>query len=88
MPVLGTTQTVLVCVPGEGVRGICPEGFSQSVTQAYLVAPTEAAFLDAMAQPFDPATAGSYFGFAFASTVFLYLVSLGCGSLIQMVRDA
>lgn len=88
MPVLGTTQTVLVCVPGEGVRGMCPEGFSQSVTQAYLVAPTEAGFLDAMAQPFDPATAGAYFGFAFASTVFVYLLSMGCGALIQMVKDA
>lgn len=88
MSVLGTTQTVLVCVPGEGVQGVCPSGYSQSVTQAYLVAPTEAGYLDAMAQPFEPGVAGAYFGFAFASTVFVYLLSLGCGALIQMVKDA
>lgn len=88
MSVLGTTQTVLVCVPGEGLQGVCPEGFSQSVTQAYLVAPTQAGFFDAMAQPFDSATAGAYFGFAFASTIFVFLLSLGCGALISMVKDS
>ncbi|MNM33778.1 hypothetical protein D3C81_444120 [compost metagenome] len=85
---LGNVQTVLVCVPGQGVQGYCPDGQAQTVTQAYMIAPSESTALDLMAQPFDPSAAGAYFGFAFSSTVFVYLLSLGCGVLIQMVRRA
>jgi hypothetical protein len=41
-----------------------------------------------MAEPFDAATAGSYFGFAFASTVFLWLFSLGIGHVLKMIKAA
>jgi hypothetical protein len=84
---LGTVQTVVVCLNGtSGMQGPCPQGQVQSVTQAYLVAPSEAARFDLMAEPFDAAIAGAYFSFAFASTVFLWLFSLGCGYVLKMVK--
>ena len=89
MAQLGTVQTVVVCVTGTtGVQGICPVGQVETVTQAYLIAPSEAAYFDLMAEPFDSALAGGYFGFAFASTVFVWLLALGAGSIIKMVRQA
>ena len=89
MAQLGTVQTVVVCVNGtSGVQGACSDGYVQSVTQAYLIAPSEAAKFDLMAEPFDASTAGSYFGFAFASTVFVWLFSLGAGMIIRMVKTA
>lgn len=89
MSQLGTVQTVIVCVAGSsGVQGACPDGQMQSVTQAYLVAPSEAARFDLMAEPFDAAQAGAFFGFAFASTIFVWLFSLGVGHIVKLVRTA
>lgn len=89
MAQLGTVQTIVVCVTSNsGVQGGCPEGQVESVTQAYLIAPSEASRFDLMAEPFDSATAGAYFGFAFASTVFVWLFSLGAGMIIRMVKSA
>lgn len=85
---LGTVQTVVVCINGtSGLQGPCPDGQIQSVTQAYLIVPSEAARFDLMAEPFDAATAGAYFGFAFASTVFIWLTSLGFGYVLKMVKS-
>jgi hypothetical protein len=41
-----------------------------------------------MAEPFDSVQAGAFFGFAFASTIFVWLFSLGLGSVIKLVRTA
>ncbi|NTV93908.1 MAG: hypothetical protein HGA75_00630 [Thiobacillus sp.] len=60
----------------------------ESVTQAYLVAPSEAVRFDLMAEPFDSATAGQYFGFAFASTCFVYLFAWGAGMVVKVIRSA
>lgn len=88
MAQLGTVQTVIVCLEADsGIQGGCPAGQVQSVTQAYLVAPSEAVRFDLMAEPFDAATAGAYFGFAFTSTVFLWLFSIGCGYVLKMVKQ-
>lgn len=89
MTQLGIVQTVVVCISGSaGVQGACPMGTVQSVTQAYLVAPSEAARFDLMAEPFNSAQAGAFFGFAFASTIFVWLFSLGLGSIIKLVKTA
>jgi hypothetical protein len=89
MAQLGTVQTAVVCVPGaEGTQGVCPAGQVQSVTQAYLVAPSEAFHFDVMAEPFDSATAGAYFGFAFASTVSLWALAHGAGHVVSFIRRA
>ena len=89
MAQLGNVQTVVVCVAGTtGVQGACPAGTTESVTQAYLIAPSEAARFNLMAEPFDGAQAGAFFGFAFASTMFVWLFSLGIGRVIAMVKTA
>jgi hypothetical protein len=37
---------------------------------------------------FDPVAAGAFFGLAFTSTMFLWLLSLGAGAIIRMVKSA
>lgn len=89
MGALGTVQTVVVCLPGSsGIEGACPSGQVETVTQAYLIASSEAPRFNLMAEPFDPAIAGQYFGFAFASTCFVYLLAWAAGMVIKMVRSA
>ncbi|AKU20996.1 hypothetical protein [Massilia sp. NR 4-1] len=89
MGVLGTVQTVVVCIDGSsGIQGACPAGQVETVTKAYLVTPSEGMRLDAMAVPFDPVQAGAFFGFAFASTIFVWLFSLGVGHVVKLVRTA
>lgn len=87
---LGTVQTIVVCVPGGTGWGSapCPAGQTVSVVQGYVITPSEAAKFNLNAEPFDASTAGAYFGFAFASTVFVWLLSLGAGAIIKMVRSA
>lgn len=89
MSSLGTVQTVVVCLDGSsGIQGACRMGQVQSVTQAYLIAPSEAVRFDLMAEPFDPVQAGAFFGFSFASTMFVWLFSMGIGRIIKMVKTA
>lgn len=86
---LGTVQSVIVCVPAEsGIQGACPAGSVQTVTAAYLVSPTASETLDLIASPINPADLGAVWGFAFASTVFLWLVSLSAGAVIRAVKSA
>lgn len=83
---LGTVQTVVVCVAGTGPAGFCPTGYTESVTQAYLIAPSMGSILDAGADPFDSSTAGAFWGFGFAATLSLYLFAYGCGVLFNTIR--
>lgn len=88
MAQLGSVQTVLVCLNAQsGIQGACPSGQVQTVSQAYLITPSEAVRFELMAEPFDAATAGAYFGFAFASTLFLWLFSIGCGHVLKTVKQ-
>ena len=89
MAQLGQVQTVIICLPGaSGTQGGCANGQVESVTQAYLIAPSEAVRFDLMAEPFDSVQAGAFFGFSFASTMFVWLFSLGVGRIINMVKTA
>lgn len=89
MAQLGNVQTVIVCVSGSaGLQGACPAGQVETVTQAYLIASSEALHFDRMSEPFDAVQAGAFFGFAFSSTIFVWLFSLGIGQIIKMVRTA
>lgn len=89
MSQLGVVQTVVVCLAGtSGLQGACPDGEIQSVTQAYLIAPSESVRFDLMAEPFDAAQAGAFFGFSFASTMFVWLFALGVGRIIKIVKTA
>lgn len=87
MTVLGSTQTVVVCVSGSGgIQGACPTGSIETVTQAYLVSPTNASFLDLSAESFDPATAGAYFSFALFATLAFYMTIYGAGQIVQILK--
>lgn len=87
MTQIGIVQTVVVCISGSaGVQGACPTGTVQSVTQAYLIAPSEASRFDLMSEPFDSTQAGGFFGFAFASTVFIWAFALGIGHIVRAAR--
>jgi hypothetical protein len=89
MAQLGNVQTVVVCVAGaEGVQGACPVDHVQSVTQAYLIAPTQAAFLDTSAEPFDAVAAGEFFGFSFASTILLWSLAYGAGQIVKLIKKS
>lgn len=89
MPQLGAAQTVIVCLNGSsGIQGACPSGQIQSVIQAYLIAPSEATRFELGSEPFDAVQAGAFFGFAFTSTIFLWLFSLGLGYVLKMVKTA
>lgn len=86
---LGTVQTIVICVPGDsGLQGICPAGSVQTVTTAYLVSPVASETLDLIATPIDPADLGAVWGFAFASTVGLWMLSLSAGAVIRAVKSA
>lgn len=87
MTVLGSTQTVLVCVPGSsGIQGACPAGSFETVTQAYLVSPTNASYLDLSSESFDPGTASAYFSFALFATLAFYMTVYGAGQIVQILK--
>lgn len=89
MAQLGQVQTVIICLPGaSGTQGGCANGQVESVTQAYLIAPSEATRFDLMSEPFDGTQAGAFFGLSFASTMFVWLFSMGVGRIIKMVKTA
>lgn len=85
----GAYFKVVVCVQG-GTRdslfpdAVCPIGYVSSTQDAYLI--TDATGLQETIDPFDPATAGSFFSFALVSTLFVYLISHGAGVLLTLVR--
>jgi hypothetical protein len=43
-------------------------------------------YASVMAEPFDAATAGQYFGFAFAMTVSIWALAYGAGEVIDFLR--
>jgi hypothetical protein len=85
MSALGSVQTVIICIPGTGNQGVCPDGYTQSVTQAYLVSPSSASILDSGATPFDAVQAAEYWGASFTLTIWLYLFALGCGTIYRKI---
>lgn len=88
MAQLGTVQTVVVCVSGSaGIQGSCPVGQVQSVTQGYLIAPSEASRFDSTAEPFSSADAAAVFGFSFSVTLGFWLVAKGHGAIISFIKS-
>lgn len=84
---IGKVYTVIICSNEKsGIQGGCPNGQVQSVENAYLISPSEADFFELSMEPFDAGQAGAFFAFAFSSTIFLWLFSLGCGYVIKMVK--
>ncbi|ACR27563.1 Hypothetical protein bglu_1g03630 [Burkholderia glumae BGR1] len=56
--------------------------------QAYVLVPSSASYIDAVAQPFDYAQAAGFWGVAFTTVITLWLVSHGAGAIVNFVRRA
>lgn len=86
----GVVSTVLVCVPSSTVdaTGLCPSGSAPGTAPAYLLNTSQGDAWDLASQPFSAATAGEYFGFAFAATVGLWALAYGAGQVIKLVRTS
>jgi hypothetical protein len=93
----GAVENVLVCVAvmsadqTTGVdQQVCPpvngQYFNLQSQKAYVLAPESAGYIDSIAQPFDYATAASFWGVAFTTVIALWLVAFGAGSVINIVR--
>lgn len=85
----GSVQSVLTCSPS-AIKWItqspCPSGYSITVTQAYLLDPSQKASFDAITAPFDYAYASGVWGLGFSSVVVLYLVSRSAGTILDFIK--
>lgn len=77
-------QSVVICTPGVGERGACPEGMMQSTASAYVLMPD----MPMGTSDFDAGTAGQFFAFSLSLTVALYFVAYGCGLIFRIIKNA
>lgn len=63
----------------------CPSGQKMTEITMTVLTQSDLAIND---QPFDSALAAQFFGFAFASTIFLWITSLCIGEVISLVRSS
>lgn len=85
----GTVQYVLTCSPSSskgGSQAPCPSGYSITVTQAYLLDPSQAASFDTSTAPFDYSYASGVWGLGFSSVVALYLMSRSAGTILDFIK--
>lgn len=83
------TRWMLVC--DSAVQPAVDDGSSMQCSQSdgtVAVMSVDTVVNEASAPFFDAAAAGAFFGFAFASTMFLWLLSLGAGMIIRMIKTA
>ncbi|KVQ80487.1 hypothetical protein WK07_13280 [Burkholderia multivorans] len=93
----GSVQTVAVCGSSTGAVNVSGQlvlcgtdanGNPLYVTtmQAYVLDPSSASYIDAVAQPFDYVQAAGFWGLAFTSIITLWLVSHGAGAIVNFLR--
>lgn len=85
----GSVASVLTCSPsayGWITQAPCPAGYSISVTQAYLLDPSQKAAYDAMSAPFDYGYASGVWGLGFSTVVGLYLVARSAGTILDFIK--
>jgi len=92
---LGSVQTVVVCVPVADAacatqQAVCPavngQFFAPGNVQAYVLDPSQQNNIEASIGPFDYVYAAGLWSLAFSMVVGLYCVSLGIGSVLDMIR--
>ncbi|CAM2194587.1 Phage coat protein [Paraburkholderia kururiensis] len=97
--VAGSVQTIAVCGPAFGAINVAGRSIScgtdvngnplyVTTMQAYVLDPSSAAYIDAIAQPFDYVQAAGFWGLAFTTIISLWLVSHGAGAIVNFVRRA
>jgi hypothetical protein len=67
---------------------VCGPGREMQVQKVWAMTEAEANTFALNAEPFDPATAGSFFAFAFVSTIGVWALAYGAGEVIQFFRKA
>lgn len=85
----GTVTSVLTCSASAYswiTQAPCPTGYSISVTQAYLLDPSQRAAYDAMSAPFDYGYASAVWGLGFSTVVGLYLVARSAGTILDFIK--
>lgn len=84
----GTLQIIIECLPtAAAIAGFpCPDGTGPAAVQAYVIDPGSAGYIDGLTEPFDVATAGSFFFAAFLFTMSLYIGTSFYGRIIELVR--
>lgn len=87
---VGSLQTIIVCGPSAdgSTTTPCATGQAPQVTQAYVLAPDSASFIDQAAAPFDYAVAAVFWTSSFVLTIWLYVLPRGIGEIVRMVRRA
>jgi hypothetical protein len=63
--------------------GACPTGQSAYLVPSYLPYQDSGNYIDGLMRPFDPATAGGIFDFAFGIVVFFYLLGVKGSVLVK-----
>lgn len=81
----GTAQTIVVCIPGAGVQGPCPDGHIQSVTQGYVIAQSDSISIEQALQPLSPEVAGGFFMFGFTTTLVFGLFCFKAGEILALI---
>lgn len=93
----GSVQTIVVCGPAAGAVSVSGRAIScgtdangnplyMTTMQAYVLDPSSASYIDAVAQPFDYVQAAGFWGVAFTTVITLWLVSHGAGAIVNFVR--
>lgn len=83
---LGSTQTIIVCVPSAFPQAPCPSGMAISTVQGYVIDFSQAANIEAQFAPFDYTAATAIFGLGFTSVVGLFLVARSAGTILNFIR--
>ncbi|MGN6804346.1 MAG: hypothetical protein ACTHJZ_00205 [Trinickia sp.] len=95
----GSVQIIAVCGPTVGAINVAGRSIScgtdangnplyLATLQAYVLDPSSASYIDAVAQPFDYVQAAGFWGLAFTTVITLWLVSHGAGAIVNFVRRA
>ena len=91
---IGSTEILVVCAPVPAAsteqQSLCPAREGQAYTpanmQAYVLDPALQKNLEAALGPFDYAYASGAWALGFSTIVGLYIISLGIGSVLGMIR--
>lgn len=85
----GMVVPVLTCslsANGKTTQSPCPSGYLITVTQAYLLDPSQMASYEALSAPFDYGYASGVWGMGFSTVVGLYLVARSAGTILDFIK--
>lgn len=85
MPI-GSTQTILVCVPSAFAQAPCPAGMAVSTIQGYVLDASQASNVEAQYTPFDYEIAAGFWSAGFVFVVGLFLVTKSAGVILNRIK--